>query len=204
MVASHATTSSTRSRRACAACGPITSTSTRLMVRTARRLSRETLRRSTGGRGRKVRYVGCSNIGLARDEGAGGGRPSRLERFISQQIAYSIVGRDAENELVPLSLDQGSASSSGPTRGWPARGRYQRGSTMRSCGPGESRPSPVPPASSMSLTRCGGRGGPRCLAGPGQPRLRPGQAGVTWPSSAPRRTTHLETALGAVISPSWC
>ena len=56
----------------------------------------------------KVRYVGCSNYSgwhlmkaLAISEREG------LERFASQQIYYSLAGREAERELVPLSLDQG-------------------------------------------------------------------------------------------------
>jgi aryl-alcohol dehydrogenase-like predicted oxidoreductase len=56
----------------------------------------------------KVRYIGCSNysgwhlmkaLGISEREG--------LERFASQQIYYSLAGRDAEHELIPLSLDQG-------------------------------------------------------------------------------------------------
>ncbi|HEX7391173.1 MAG TPA: aldo/keto reductase [Acidiphilium sp.] len=56
----------------------------------------------------KVRYVGCSNysawhvmkaLGLA--------DAAHRQRFVSQQIYYSLDGRDAENELIPLSIDQG-------------------------------------------------------------------------------------------------
>jgi len=56
----------------------------------------------------KVRYVGASNYAgwqlmkaLAISDNRG------LERYVSQQIYYSLVGREAENELVPLGLDQG-------------------------------------------------------------------------------------------------
>jgi aryl-alcohol dehydrogenase-like predicted oxidoreductase len=56
----------------------------------------------------KVRYIGCSNYSgwhlmkaLAISERDG------FERFVSQQIYYSLAARDAEHELVPLALDQG-------------------------------------------------------------------------------------------------
>ncbi|CAG4912240.1 unnamed protein product [Acidocella sp. C78] len=56
----------------------------------------------------KVRYVGCSNYSawhvmkaLAIAE-----RTNR-ERFVSQQIHYTLEAREAENELIPLAVDQG-------------------------------------------------------------------------------------------------
>ena len=56
----------------------------------------------------KVRYIGCSNYtgwqlmkALATADSRNG------ERYVSQQIYYSLAGRDAENELVPLGIDQG-------------------------------------------------------------------------------------------------
>lgn len=56
----------------------------------------------------KVRYIGCSNYAgwqlmkaLAISDQRG------FERYVSQQIYYSLAGREAENELVPLGLDQG-------------------------------------------------------------------------------------------------
>jgi aryl-alcohol dehydrogenase-like predicted oxidoreductase len=77
----------------------------------------------------KVRYLGCSNysawhlmksLGVADHLG--------LERFVSQQISYNIIGRDAENELVPLSLDQGVGILIwGPLAGGLLSGKYQRG-----------------------------------------------------------------------------
>lgn len=55
----------------------------------------------------KVRYIGCSNYSgwhlmksLAISERFG------ISRYISQQINYSLLARDAEHELVPLGLDQ--------------------------------------------------------------------------------------------------
>src|SRR6185369_2799832 len=55
----------------------------------------------------KVRYIGCSNYGgwqlmksLAISERLG------ISRYISQQINYSLLARDAEHELIPAGLDQ--------------------------------------------------------------------------------------------------
>jgi aryl-alcohol dehydrogenase-like predicted oxidoreductase len=56
----------------------------------------------------KVRYVGCSNfsgwhimkaLGVARTDGR--------QPFVSQQIHYTLESRDCENELIPISVDQG-------------------------------------------------------------------------------------------------
>jgi aryl-alcohol dehydrogenase-like predicted oxidoreductase len=56
----------------------------------------------------KVRYIACSNFSawhlmksLSVSERDG------LTRYIGHQIYYSLVGRDAEHELIPLGLDQG-------------------------------------------------------------------------------------------------
>src|SRR6187200_874183 len=56
----------------------------------------------------KVRYVGASNFAgwqlmkaLATSEQHG------YQRFVSQQIHYTLQARDAEYELVPLTVDQG-------------------------------------------------------------------------------------------------
>ncbi|MFZ0059318.1 MAG: aldo/keto reductase [Acidimicrobiales bacterium] len=55
----------------------------------------------------KVRYVGCSNhsawhlmLALAVSERRG------LQRYVTHQIYYSLLDRDAEYELVPLAIDQ--------------------------------------------------------------------------------------------------
>lgn len=56
----------------------------------------------------KARYIGCSNFSawhvmkaLAISEGCG------YARYISQEINYSLLARDAEHELIPMGLDQG-------------------------------------------------------------------------------------------------
>jgi aryl-alcohol dehydrogenase-like predicted oxidoreductase len=77
----------------------------------------------------KVRYIGCSNYAgwhlmkaLAISERRG------LQRFVSQQIYYSLQARDAEYELVPVSLDQGVGILVwSPLAGGLLSGKYRRG-----------------------------------------------------------------------------
>src|SRR5689334_14431809 len=77
----------------------------------------------------KVRYIGCSNyaawhlmkaLGISERRG--------FERFASQQIYYSLQNRDAETELVPLSIDQGVGILVwSPLAGGLLSGKYRRG-----------------------------------------------------------------------------
>lgn len=77
----------------------------------------------------KVRYIGVSNwsawhlmkaLGISDRNG--------LSRFISQQIYYSLQAREAEYELVPLSLDQGVGIVVwSPLGGALLTGKWQRG-----------------------------------------------------------------------------
>ncbi|MDO7842310.1 aldo/keto reductase [Sphingomonas immobilis] len=56
----------------------------------------------------KVRYIGCSNFNgwhLMKASAIAERRGS--ERFIGQQIQYSLMVRDAEEELLPCGVDQG-------------------------------------------------------------------------------------------------
>jgi aryl-alcohol dehydrogenase-like predicted oxidoreductase len=79
----------------------------------------------------KVRYVGASNFSawhlmkaLAVSERAG------LPRFASQQIYYSLQARDAEAELVPVSIDQGLGILVwSPLAGGLLSGKYRRQGT---------------------------------------------------------------------------
>jgi aryl-alcohol dehydrogenase-like predicted oxidoreductase len=76
----------------------------------------------------KVRYIGASNYSawhlmkaLAVSERAG------LTRFVSQQIHYSLQTRDAETELVPVSIDQGLGILVwSPLAGGLLSGKYRR------------------------------------------------------------------------------
>ena len=57
----------------------------------------------------KVRYAGCSNYcGWQLMKSLAISRANHLApRYISQQINYSLLARDAEHELIPAGLDQG-------------------------------------------------------------------------------------------------
>lgn len=77
----------------------------------------------------KVRYLGCSNFSgwqvmksLAASERHG------LERYVSYQGYYSLIGRDYEWELMPLSLDQGLGTMVWSPLGWGRlTGKIRRG-----------------------------------------------------------------------------
>ncbi len=76
----------------------------------------------------KVRYIGASNYSawhlmkaLAVSERNG------FAKFVSQQIYYSLQARDAESELVPLSIDQGLGILVwSPIAGGLLSGKYRR------------------------------------------------------------------------------
>ncbi len=56
----------------------------------------------------KVRYVGCSNFSAWHIMKAlAAAAAEHRQRFVSQQIHYTLEAREAEYELVPVSLDQG-------------------------------------------------------------------------------------------------
>jgi aryl-alcohol dehydrogenase-like predicted oxidoreductase len=55
----------------------------------------------------KVRYIGCSNLAAWHIMKAQGISASRhLEKFVTLQAYYSLVGRELEREIVPMLLDQ--------------------------------------------------------------------------------------------------
>jgi aryl-alcohol dehydrogenase-like predicted oxidoreductase len=76
----------------------------------------------------KVRYIGCSNYaGWHVMKALGISERRGLERFISQQIYYSLQARDAEYELVPVALDQGVGILVwSPLAGGLLSGKYRR------------------------------------------------------------------------------
>ncbi len=56
----------------------------------------------------KVRYIGCSNFsGWHILKALGVSERDKRQRFVSQQIHYSLESRDAEHELLPVAVDQG-------------------------------------------------------------------------------------------------
>src|SRR5262245_24613529 len=80
----------------------------------------------------KVRYIGCSNysgwhimkaLAVAERDGR--------SRFVSQQIYYSLQGREAEYELLPITVDQGlGVLVWSPLAGGLLSGKYRRGKPM--------------------------------------------------------------------------
>jgi aryl-alcohol dehydrogenase-like predicted oxidoreductase len=77
----------------------------------------------------KVRYIGCSNYaGWQLLKALGTSERYGYQRFISQQIYYSLQARDAEYELIPASLDQGlGVLVWSPLAGGLLSGKYRRG-----------------------------------------------------------------------------
>ena len=77
----------------------------------------------------KIRYIGCSNYSawhimkaLAVSE------RGEYQRFASQQIHYTLQAREAENELVPVSIDQGLGILVwSPIAGGLLSGKFRRG-----------------------------------------------------------------------------
>jgi aryl-alcohol dehydrogenase-like predicted oxidoreductase len=77
----------------------------------------------------KVRYIGASNYaGWHLMKALAISDRRQLERFVSQQIYYSLQNRDAESELVPVALDQGLGILVwSPLAGGLLSGKYRRG-----------------------------------------------------------------------------
>lgn len=75
-----------------------------------------------------VRYIGCSNYSgwhISKALAAAGARQG--ERFVSQQIHYTLHSREAEYELVPISQDQGLGILIwSPLAGGLLSGKYRR------------------------------------------------------------------------------
>jgi aryl-alcohol dehydrogenase-like predicted oxidoreductase len=77
----------------------------------------------------KVRYIGASNfMGWQLMKALAISEKQNLEKFVTLQAFYSLIARDLENELVPLSLDQklGILTWS-PLGGGFLTGKYRRG-----------------------------------------------------------------------------
>jgi len=77
----------------------------------------------------KVRYIGASNYAAWHlMKALGISERTGLARFVSQQIYYSLQARDAETELVPVSIDQGLGILVwSPLAGGLLSGKYRRG-----------------------------------------------------------------------------
>jgi aryl-alcohol dehydrogenase-like predicted oxidoreductase len=77
----------------------------------------------------KVRYIGSSNYtGWQLMKSLWISDRKGLETFVSQQIYYSLQARDAENELVPIAIDQNLGILVwSPLAGGLLSGKYRRG-----------------------------------------------------------------------------
>lgn len=78
----------------------------------------------------KVRYVGCSNYsGWHLMKALAIADAAHWQRFVSQQSYYSLLGREAEYELIPLGHDQGVGMLIwSPLAGGWLSGKYTRNS----------------------------------------------------------------------------
>ncbi|MER8821933.1 aldo/keto reductase [Mesorhizobium sp. M0991] len=76
----------------------------------------------------KVRYVGCSNYsGWQVMKGLGISDRHHQPRFVTQQIHYTLEAREAEYELLPISVDQGlGVLVWSPLAGGLLSGKYHR------------------------------------------------------------------------------
>ena len=77
----------------------------------------------------KVRYVGCSNFSAWHIMKAlAVAKADRRQPFVSQQIHYTLEAREAEYELVPVSIDQGLGILVwSPIAGGLLSGKFRRG-----------------------------------------------------------------------------
>ncbi len=77
----------------------------------------------------KVRYVGCSNFsGWHIMKALAAAKDGGFQRFVSQQIHYTLQAREAEYELLPISLDQGLGILIwSPIAGGLLSGKFRRG-----------------------------------------------------------------------------
>jgi aryl-alcohol dehydrogenase-like predicted oxidoreductase len=77
----------------------------------------------------KVRYIGCSNFsGWHLMKSLGVSEKYGRERFVSQQVCYTLISREAEHELVPIAVDQGIGMLIwGPLAGGLLSGKFRRG-----------------------------------------------------------------------------
>jgi aryl-alcohol dehydrogenase-like predicted oxidoreductase len=79
----------------------------------------------------KVRYIGCSNYsGWHIMKALGISALEHRQRFVSQQIHYTLEAREAEYELIPIAIDQGLGILVwSPLAGGLLSGKHRRGQT---------------------------------------------------------------------------
>ncbi|WFU46281.1 aldo/keto reductase [Sinorhizobium terangae] len=79
----------------------------------------------------KVRYIGCSNYsGWHIMKALGVSAHEHRQRFVSQQIHYTLEAREAEYELIPIAIDQSlGVLVWSPLAGGLLSGKHRRGQT---------------------------------------------------------------------------
>ncbi|MGI5126371.1 aldo/keto reductase [Pseudonocardia sp. CA-107938] len=89
----------------------------------------------------KVRYIGCSNYAAWQlMKALGTSDRFGYERFVGQQVYYSLQSRDIETEIVPACIDQGVGILVwSPIAGGLLSGKYRRGADGNPEGPEGSR-----------------------------------------------------------------
>ena len=136
-------------RPACAGWAPTTSTSTRCTSGTGDPARGDASALDHLVQSGKVRYIGCSNYAAWQlMKALGVCDRNGLERFVSQQVYYSLQARDIETEIVPASHRPGPRHPGvEPDRGRaavgqvPARGATAPGGQPAPRASGTSRPS---------------------------------------------------------------
>ena len=80
----------------------------------------------------KVRYIGSSNhAGWTMMRSLAASDRLGLERYVSQQIQYSLLVRDAENELLPMGVTEGvGALIWGPLASGYLSGKFRKGANL--------------------------------------------------------------------------
>src|SRR6185312_2934281 len=101
----------------------------------------------------KVRYIACSNFSgwhlmksLAVSEKYG------WARYVAHQVYYSLIGRDYEQELMPLGLDQGVGAIVWSPLGWGRlTGKIRRGQPLPAVSRLHKTANEVPPVEDSEL-----------------------------------------------------
>jgi aryl-alcohol dehydrogenase-like predicted oxidoreductase len=95
----------------------------------------------------KVRYIGCSNYsGWHVMKALGISEREHYQRFISQQIHYTLEAREAEYELLPIGQDQGLGTLVwSPLAGGLLSGKHRRGQQQAPEGTRQLAGWPEPP-----------------------------------------------------------
>ena len=105
----------------------------------------------------KVRYIGCSNhSGWQLMKALAASARRGYTRYISHEINYSLLARDAEHELIPLGLDQGVGVMAWSPLGYGLlTGKFRRDARpSRRASTVSKHPAPLTRSGSIALSMC--------------------------------------------------